>query len=121
MLLNASKLKKPKFMLYVTELSLLGYFAIPKKIYIHQIPEIQAILTQSQEDIFFWDMTVNKKAELLYHFKLLPAMYEVDHFPASLLTFGSDSSLPTFWSAFLLTAIHKRHHASTSEESSVLT
>lgn len=46
MLLKASKSKKPKSILYVTELSLLGYFYIPKKIYNCQIPEIQATLIQ---------------------------------------------------------------------------
>jgi hypothetical protein len=34
-----SKLKKPKSILYTTELSLPAHFNIPRKIYIPQIPE----------------------------------------------------------------------------------
>ncbi|XP_030882467.1 cilia- and flagella-associated protein 47 [Leptonychotes weddellii] len=48
MLFNTSKLKKPKSILYTAELSLPEHFDIPKKIYIPQIPETQAKLTQSQ-------------------------------------------------------------------------
>ncbi|GAB5584510.1 cilia- and flagella-associated protein 47 isoform X1 [Prionailurus iriomotensis] len=48
-LFNTSKLKKPKFIFYITELSLPGYFDIPKKVDIPQILEIQPTLTQSQE------------------------------------------------------------------------
>lgn len=119
MLLNASKLKKSKFILYMTELSLLGYFHIPKKIYICQIQEIQATLTQSQEDIFFTDMTDNKKAVAIPFYITTSSLW-VDHFSAPLPTFGSDSSLPTFPSTLLPTAIHK-WHTSTPEESTMLT
>ncbi|XP_045646419.1 LOW QUALITY PROTEIN: cilia- and flagella-associated protein 47 [Ursus americanus] len=47
-LFNTSKLKKPKSVLYTAELSLPEHFDMPKKIYIPQIPETQAKLTQSQ-------------------------------------------------------------------------
>ncbi|XP_049985737.1 cilia- and flagella-associated protein 47 isoform X2 [Alexandromys fortis] len=47
LLFNMSKLKKPKSILYTTELSLPAYFNIPRKIYIPQIPEPPAIQTQS--------------------------------------------------------------------------
>lgn len=47
--------------LYILELSLLGYFDIPKKIYLPQIPEIQATLTQSQEGNLQIKQIVNKK------------------------------------------------------------
>ncbi|XP_021565976.1 cilia- and flagella-associated protein 47, partial [Carlito syrichta] len=49
MLFNTSKLKRPKSVLYATEVSLPGHFDIPKKIYIPQILEPKAKLTQSQE------------------------------------------------------------------------
>ncbi|XP_030107333.1 cilia and flagella-associated protein 47 isoform X1 [Mus musculus] len=39
LLFNMSKLKKPKSILYTTELSLPAHFNIPRKIYIPQIPE----------------------------------------------------------------------------------
>uniref|UniRef100_A0A8C7BQ83 Cilia and flagella associated protein 47 n=1 Tax=Neovison vison TaxID=452646 RepID=A0A8C7BQ83_NEOVI len=42
-LFNTSKLKKPKSILYTAELSLPEHFDIPKKIYIPQVPETQAI------------------------------------------------------------------------------
>lgn len=48
MFLNTSKLKKPKSVLYIAELSLPQHFSIPKKIYFPQIPETQAKLTQSE-------------------------------------------------------------------------
>ncbi|KAG8508070.1 Cilia- and flagella-associated protein 47, partial [Galemys pyrenaicus] len=48
LLFNISKLKKPKSVLYTTELSLPEHFDIPKKIYVPQLPEIQAKLNQSQ-------------------------------------------------------------------------
>ncbi|XP_029785500.1 cilia- and flagella-associated protein 47 [Suricata suricatta] len=48
MLFTTSKLRKPKFILYTAELSLPEYFDIPKKIYIPQVPETQAKLTQPQ-------------------------------------------------------------------------
>ncbi|XP_054422311.1 cilia- and flagella-associated protein 47 [Pteronotus mesoamericanus] len=41
-LFNISKLKQPKSILYLTEVSLPAYFEIPKKISIPQYPEIQA-------------------------------------------------------------------------------
>ncbi|KAM5291042.1 cilia- and flagella-associated protein 47 [Glossophaga mutica] len=41
-LFNISKLKQPKFISYVTSVSLPGYFHVPKEIYIPQHPEIQA-------------------------------------------------------------------------------
>lgn len=44
-----SKLKKPKSILYATELSLPAHFNIPRKIYIPQIPEPPAIQTQALE------------------------------------------------------------------------
>ncbi|XP_028379248.1 cilia- and flagella-associated protein 47 [Phyllostomus discolor] len=40
-LFNISKLKQPKFISYVTSVSLPGYFEVPKEIYIPQHPEIQ--------------------------------------------------------------------------------
>ncbi|XP_058441727.1 cilia- and flagella-associated protein 47 isoform X2 [Marmota monax] len=46
MLFNMSRLKKPKSILYRTELSLPEHFDIPRKIYIPQISETQAKLTQ---------------------------------------------------------------------------
>uniref|UniRef100_A0A9L0INA6 Calponin-homology (CH) domain-containing protein n=1 Tax=Equus asinus TaxID=9793 RepID=A0A9L0INA6_EQUAS len=48
MFLNTSKLKKPKSVLYIAELSLPQHFSIPKKIYFPQIPETQTKLTQSE-------------------------------------------------------------------------
>ncbi|XP_040600110.1 cilia- and flagella-associated protein 47 isoform X2 [Mesocricetus auratus] len=39
LLFNTSKLKKPKSILYATELSLPAHFSIPRKIYIPQVPE----------------------------------------------------------------------------------
>ncbi|XP_054576921.1 cilia- and flagella-associated protein 47 [Eptesicus fuscus] len=42
MLFNISKLKQPKFVLYATEVSLPGYFYVPKEIHIPQYPERQA-------------------------------------------------------------------------------
>eukprot|EP00069_Balaena_mysticetus_P018654 bmy_11514T0 len=48
MLFNISKLKKPKSILYKTELSLPEHFDIPKTICIPRIPETQAKLTQYQ-------------------------------------------------------------------------
>lgn len=47
LLFNMSKLKKPKSILYTTELSLPAHFNIPRKIYIPQIPEPPAIQTLS--------------------------------------------------------------------------
>ncbi|XP_036923682.1 cilia- and flagella-associated protein 47 [Sturnira hondurensis] len=41
-LFNISKLKQPKFISYVTSVSLPGYFHVPREIYIPQHPEIQA-------------------------------------------------------------------------------
>nr|XP_042125169.1 cilia- and flagella-associated protein 47 isoform X1 [Peromyscus maniculatus bairdii] len=49
LLFNMSKLKKPKSILYATELSLPAHFNIPRKIYIPQIPEPPAIQTQALE------------------------------------------------------------------------
>lgn len=43
------------------ELSLLGYFDIPKKIYTPQIPEIQTTLTQSQEGNLQIKQIISKK------------------------------------------------------------
>ncbi|XP_048069741.1 cilia- and flagella-associated protein 47 [Ursus arctos] len=64
MLFNTSKLKKPKSVLYTAELSLPEHFDMPKKIYIPQIPETQAKLTQSQgikpankTDFTPWELT----------------------------------------------------------------
>lgn len=42
MLFNISKLKQPKSILYATEVSLPGYFYVPKEIHIPQYPERQA-------------------------------------------------------------------------------
>lgn len=39
LLFNMSKLKKPKSIVYITELSLPAHFNIPRKIFIPQIPE----------------------------------------------------------------------------------
>ncbi|CAO2623937.1 Cilia and flagella-associated protein 47 [Lemmus lemmus] len=47
LLFNMSKLKKPKSILYTTELSLPAHFYIPRKIYIPQIPEPPAVQTPS--------------------------------------------------------------------------
>ncbi|XP_062039112.1 cilia- and flagella-associated protein 47 [Lepus europaeus] len=47
-LFNISKLKKPKSVLYTTEVSLPEHFYIPKKIYIPQILEPPTKLTQSE-------------------------------------------------------------------------
>lgn len=48
MFFNISKLKKPKSILYLTELSLPEHFDIPKTICIPWIPETQAKLIQYQ-------------------------------------------------------------------------
>lgn len=48
MLFNSSLLKKPNFVLYMSELSLPEYFHIPNKIYIPQIPETDVKWTYSQ-------------------------------------------------------------------------
>ncbi|XP_077000992.1 cilia- and flagella-associated protein 47 isoform X2 [Tamandua tetradactyla] len=47
-LFNISKLKKPKFISYTTEVSLPEHFAIPEKIYVPQIPESQTKSPQSK-------------------------------------------------------------------------
>ncbi|GAB1302928.1 Cilia and flagella-associated protein 47 [Apodemus speciosus] len=49
LLFNMSKLKKPKSIVYTTELSLPAHFNIPRKIYIPQIPEPPYFHTQSME------------------------------------------------------------------------
>ncbi|XP_063136439.1 cilia- and flagella-associated protein 47 isoform X2 [Rattus norvegicus] len=49
LLFNMSKLKKPKSILYTTELSLPAHFNIPRRIYIPQIPEPPAFHMQSLE------------------------------------------------------------------------
>lgn len=41
MLFNISKLKQPKSILYATEVSLPGYFYVPKDVHIPQYPEHQ--------------------------------------------------------------------------------
>ena len=48
MLFNASKLKKPKSILYKAELSLPEHFDIPKTVCIPQIPETQVEFAQYQ-------------------------------------------------------------------------
>ncbi|XP_063101752.1 cilia- and flagella-associated protein 47 isoform X3 [Cavia porcellus] len=48
MLFHMSKLKKPKFILFRTELSLPEHFVIPPKIYLPQIPETHPKLTTSE-------------------------------------------------------------------------
>ncbi|XP_060231199.1 cilia and flagella-associated protein 47-like [Meriones unguiculatus] len=49
LLFHMSNLKKPKSILYTSELSLPAHFNIPRKIYIPQIPEFPAVHSQSLE------------------------------------------------------------------------
>lgn len=60
MLFHMSKLKKPKSILFTTELSLPEHFIIPPKIYMPLIPEPHAKMTTS-EGINTTDTTGNQQ------------------------------------------------------------